>query len=156
MSEQRDGEVEVAWGAVQELAEDNTAGDLHQCPHLPKQQWNRVSRLLAKWKCVFAQDEEDFGQTDVRRPVLHYIPTGNTPPSWERYQPVPPSLYQELRSLLQNMLQDELSERAVAHGQPQWSWLKRNQDSGDSAWIIVVSMPSTTMMSIPSPASERP
>lgn len=85
----RQTEVEVAVRAVQELAEDSTAGGLPRCPHLPQQQQDRVNALLAKWKCVFAQDEEDFGETSA---VLHQIPTGNAPPTRERYRTVPPSL----------------------------------------------------------------
>lgn len=55
LQEQTDGEVEVAVRAVQELAEDSTAGGFPCCPHLPQQQQDRVNQLLAKWKCVCAR-----------------------------------------------------------------------------------------------------
>lgn len=109
LQEQTDGEVEVAVRAVQELAEDGTAGGLPHCPHLRQQQHDQVNQLLAKWKCVFAQDEEDFGETSA---VLHQIPTGNVPPSRERYRTVPPSLYQELWSRLETMLEKEVIQES--------------------------------------------
>lgn len=56
LQEQTDGEVEVAVRAVQELAEDGTAGGLPHCPHLRQQQQDQVNQLLAKWKSVFVQD----------------------------------------------------------------------------------------------------
>lgn len=64
-------------------------------------QQEEMTGLLCKWANVFATHDEDFGCTGV---VKHQIPTGSAPPSRERYRPVPPSLYTELRSLLQNML----------------------------------------------------
>lgn len=48
--------------AVQKL-EDNIAGGLPQCPHLLKGLQNLVNHHLARWNCVFAQDEENFGLT---------------------------------------------------------------------------------------------
>jgi len=66
----------------------------------PNQQ-GEMTNLLRKWKKVFSSHDEDFGCTGV---VKHQIPTGTAPPSRERYRPVPPSLYTELRILLQNML----------------------------------------------------
>lgn len=95
------GELEVAVRAIQEIAEDGTSGGVPQCTNLNQTQQERVDRFLAKWKCVFAQDEEDFGRTSV---VQHQIPTGDAPPSRERYRPIPPKLYQELRSMLQDMV----------------------------------------------------
>ena len=66
----------------------------------PDQQRGMTS-LLRRWTKVFASHDEDFGRTGV---VKHQIPTGSAPPSRERYRPVPPSLYAELQTLLQNML----------------------------------------------------
>lgn len=57
--------------------------------------------LLRKWSHVFATHDEDFGRTAI---ITHQIPTGTAPPIRERYRPVPPNLYPELRSLLQGML----------------------------------------------------
>ncbi|KAL2093598.1 hypothetical protein ACEWY4_010910 [Coilia grayii] len=61
----------------------------------------QLKSLLQKWYHVFAANDEDFGQTAV---VTHQIPTGVAPPIRERYRPVPPKLYTELRALLQGML----------------------------------------------------
>lgn len=60
-----------------------------------------MDRLLHRWSKVFAAHEEDCGHTDT---VQHQIYTGSAPPSREWYRPVPPSLFPELRKLLQGML----------------------------------------------------
>lgn len=60
-----------------------------------------MDQLLQRWSKVFATHEEDYGCTDS---VQHQIPTGTAPPSRERYRPIPPSLFPELRKLLQGML----------------------------------------------------
>lgn len=65
-------------------------------------QLQRLQELLGRWQGVFAQSEEDYGCTDV---VYHTIPTGSAAPIRQRYRPVPPSLYPELRTLLQGMLE---------------------------------------------------
>lgn len=84
-------EVEVAVRTVKELAEDNTAVGLLQRPHLSQPQQDQVNKLLAQWKSIVAQDEEDLGRTST---VLYQIPTGNARPSRERYRSVPPILHQ--------------------------------------------------------------
>lgn len=61
----------------------------------------QLTTLLRKWSHVFAAHDEDFGKTAV---VTHQIPTGTAPPIRERYRPVPPNLYPDLRALLQGML----------------------------------------------------
>lgn len=68
---------------------------------LTPDQQRDMTNLLHKWSKAFASYDEDFGCTGV---VKHQIPTGSAPPSHERYRPIPPSLYAELRYLLQNML----------------------------------------------------
>lgn len=68
---------------------------------LTTDQQREMESLLQRWTKVFSSHDEDFGCTGV---VKHQIPTGSAPPSRERYRPVPPSLYAELRTLLQNML----------------------------------------------------
>ena len=68
---------------------------------LTSDQQGKMNSLPQKWKNVFASHEEDFGYTGV---IKHQIPTCSAPPSRERYRPVPPSLYAELQTLLQNML----------------------------------------------------
>lgn len=72
---------------------------------LTADQQQKMDSLLRRWRDVFAAGEEDFGQTSA---VLHSIPTGSAPPSRERYRPVPPSLYPELRELLKNMLDNDV------------------------------------------------
>lgn len=68
---------------------------------LTEDQQKRLADLLHRWTHVFAAHEEDYGRTSA---VLHSIPTGDAPPVRQRYRPVPPSLYSELRTLLQGML----------------------------------------------------
>lgn len=65
---QSDGEMEVTVRAIQETAEDCTSGGVPHCADLPTSQKERVEQLLAKWRCVFSQDEKYFGRTDA---VLH-------------------------------------------------------------------------------------
>ena len=50
---------------------------------------------------MFAQSEDDYGCTNA---VYHTIPTGGAAPIRQRYRPVPPNLYAELRTLLRDML----------------------------------------------------
>ncbi|XP_048836044.1 uncharacterized protein LOC125711303 [Brienomyrus brachyistius] len=69
---------------------------------LTREEGRQLQELLERWQRVFARDEEDHGCTDV---VYHCIPTGVAVPSRERYRPVPPSLYPELRELLKSMLE---------------------------------------------------
>ncbi|KAL7868398.1 hypothetical protein SRHO_G00097820 [Serrasalmus rhombeus] len=60
-----------------------------------------MTNLLQKWGNVFASHDEDFCCTGVLKNQITIV---SAPPSRERYRPVLPSLYTELRSLLQNML----------------------------------------------------
>lgn len=64
-------------------------------------QQRQLLALLQKWEGVFAAHEEDYGRTGI---VSHVIPTGDAAPIRERYRPIPPLLYQEMRGLLQGML----------------------------------------------------
>ncbi|KAG1949143.1 hypothetical protein F2P79_011956 [Pimephales promelas] len=82
------------------LSDDHPALALHG-EGLDDDQQAQLKALLKKWSHVFAAHEEDFGRTAV---VTHQIPTGTAPPIRERYRPVPPNLYPELRTLLQGML----------------------------------------------------
>ncbi|XP_028301871.1 uncharacterized protein LOC114462925 [Gouania willdenowi] len=85
---------------IEDAPESHPALALQGDSLTPNQQ-REMTNLLRKWTKVFASHDEDFGRTGV---VKHQIPTGSAPPSRERYRPIPPSLYVELRSLLQNML----------------------------------------------------
>ncbi|KAG1933728.1 interleukin-1 receptor accessory protein-like 1-A [Pimephales promelas] len=100
------GAVEVAIRAVTNPSESSTLTDLHPCfaiegDSLNPDQHQRLLQLLKKWISVFSSHDDDFGRTNA---VQHQIPTGDAPPCRERYRPVPPSLYPELRTLLQGML----------------------------------------------------
>ncbi|XP_044146846.1 uncharacterized protein LOC122935145 [Bufo gargarizans] len=49
---------------------------------------------------VFSQHPLDYGQTSQ---IQHSIPIGTPPPSKERYRPVPPTLYQQVKKMVQDM-----------------------------------------------------
>ncbi|KAL2077722.1 hypothetical protein ACEWY4_027226 [Coilia grayii] len=68
---------------------------------LNEDQQQQLRLLLTKWQHVFSTHDEDYGCTNI---VKHQIPTGDAPPIRERYRPVPPTLYQEVRTLLRGML----------------------------------------------------
>ncbi|XP_041961507.1 uncharacterized protein LOC121719796 [Alosa sapidissima] len=85
---------------------DQTPADDHPAMSLCGEGLNndqqaQLKALLHRWSHVFAANDEDFGRTAV---ITHQIPTGTAPPIRERYRPVPPKLYMELRTLLQGML----------------------------------------------------
>lgn len=69
---------------------------------LDESQQQQLQQLLGRWQHVFFTHDEDYGCTGA---VKHQIPTGDAAPSRERYRPVPPTLYQEVRSLLIGMLE---------------------------------------------------
>ncbi|KAJ8356902.1 hypothetical protein SKAU_G00196960 [Synaphobranchus kaupii] len=101
----RPGMVEVGVCTVQAPAGEGQPLTLPEVEGLAPLEKQQLQALLQRWSGVFAAHEEDFGCTDA---VLHHIPTGTAPPSRERYRPVPPSLYPELRSLLKGMLNTNL------------------------------------------------
>ncbi|KAJ7998214.1 hypothetical protein DPEC_G00220270 [Dallia pectoralis] len=74
-------------------------------------QQRQASLLLHRWSKVFAAHDKDFGRTSI---VQHQIPTGTAPPSRERYRPIPPSLFAELRSLLQGMIDSGVVRESVS------------------------------------------
>lgn len=96
------GVVEVGVSTVQASPPAITSLMEDQGMALTPDQRQRLHQLLQKWEDIFAQHDEDFGRTSA---VKHQIPTGTAPPSRERYRPVPPTLYAELKSLLKNMLE---------------------------------------------------
>jgi len=71
-------------------------------PGMTEQQQEELRTLLLKWEKVFAKHDEDFGRTDL---VQHQIHTGNAAPIRERYRPLPPLMYKEVKSLLSGMLE---------------------------------------------------
>lgn len=69
---------------------------------LEEEQMGRLQDFLREWQHLFSTHDEDYGRTDV---VRQQIPTGDAAPSRERYRPVPPTLYSEVRTLLRGMLE---------------------------------------------------
>lgn len=90
----------AADGGNQGLPE--VVSDLTNRTDLSEQQREELCALMSKWGKVFAQHDEDFGKTDL---VQHRIPTGNTPPLRDRYRPLPPQMYKEMKTLLADMLE---------------------------------------------------
>lgn len=82
-------------------------------PDLTSDEQGKLSALLQKWEKVFSKNEEDFGRTNI---VQHQIPTGDAPPIRERFRPLPPLLYKDMRTLLSGMLQGGSSLRVPAPG----------------------------------------
>lgn len=80
-------------------------GDLRGREDLTEQQKQDVKALLQRWVRVFALHEEDFGHTDV---VQHQIHTSDAPPVREKYRPLPPMMYREMRALLADMLEKKV------------------------------------------------
>lgn len=76
--------------------------NLANCANLTGRQQEDLRALLRKWSRVFAQRDEDFGRTDL---VQHPMRTGDAPPIIERYRPLPPAMYKEMKSLLAEMLE---------------------------------------------------
>lgn len=86
-------------------------GDLRGREDLTEQQKQDVKALLQRWVRVFALHEEDFGHTDV---VQHQIHTSDAPPVREKYRPLPPMMYREMRALLADMLEKKVIQPSVA------------------------------------------
>lgn len=84
----------------QELPKE--VSELTNRPDLSEKQREELCALLLRWEKVFAQHDEDFGQTDL---VQHHIHTGDAAPVRERYRPLPPSMYKEMKTLLAGILE---------------------------------------------------
>lgn len=69
---------------------------------LTEEEQDKVKDVLRKWEKVFATHDEDFGRTGT---VKHKIPTGDSNPVRERFRPLPPMMYKEVRALLSDMLE---------------------------------------------------
>lgn len=69
---------------------------------LTAQQRQAFDAFLRKWSGVFAKHENDLGFTET---VQHRIYTGNAPPVRERFRPLPPMMYKEMKFLLADMLE---------------------------------------------------
>lgn len=96
------GVVEVRVGQVSIDCDDETVQNLcFQGDGLTDIQQEKMKAMLQNWGHLFAKHDEDFGCTGE---VQHNIPTGTAAPIRERYRPIPPTMYQEVRSLLGDML----------------------------------------------------
>ncbi|XP_063075849.1 uncharacterized protein LOC134465891 isoform X1 [Engraulis encrasicolus] len=102
LRQEDDSVVEVDVRPLDSALPDHLTGLMDQVEGLTPAQRQRLQELLGLWQGIFAQSEEDYGRTSA---VYHTIPTGNAAPIRQRYRPVPPSLYSELRTLLQGMLE---------------------------------------------------
>lgn len=69
---------------------------------LTAEQLAQISDCLARYRHVFSCDENDSGWTAT---ISHQIPSGDAPPIRERHRQIHPNLYQEVRTLLQGMLE---------------------------------------------------
>lgn len=72
---------------------------------LSSDQQDQLTALLHWWTHVFATHEGDVGHTTA---VKHHIPTGEAAPIRDRYRPVTPKLFSELRELLQEMVDNKV------------------------------------------------
>ncbi|KAL2097871.1 hypothetical protein ACEWY4_007078 [Coilia grayii] len=71
----------------------------------------QLKALLMRYHSVFAKSDEDYGRTGV---VQHHINTGQAPPIRERYRQIPPHLYQDVRLLLQGMLDGGIVRKSTS------------------------------------------
>lgn len=71
----------------------------------------QLKALLVRYHSVFATSDEDYGRTGV---VQHHIDTGQAPPVCEQYRQIPPHLYQDVRVLLQGMLEGGIIRKSTS------------------------------------------
>lgn len=101
-----DGVVEVGLVTVCDKVEADPTFEalkLAERPDLTEEEQGQLAALLQKWERVFSTHDEDFGRMDA---VRHHIPTGDAAPIRERFRPLPPLLYKDMRALLAGMLQN--------------------------------------------------
>uniref|UniRef100_A0A8C1X837 Gypsy retrotransposon integrase-like protein 1 n=1 Tax=Cyprinus carpio TaxID=7962 RepID=A0A8C1X837_CYPCA len=107
-------EVGVRQTSVQDARQEHlpwpVAVSLDPLQFSSKQQ-EMISDLLLKHQKVFSEHDEDYGHTDR---VLHVIPTGDAAPIRDRYNRIPPKLYQEVRGLLNNMLENGIIKESYS------------------------------------------
>ena len=78
---------------------------------LTPEQTQQVHLFLAKHKDVFSRSDHDYGKADA---VFHQIPTGEAPPVRERHRQIPPTLYQEVCTLIQGMLEAGVISKSIS------------------------------------------
>lgn len=57
-------------------------------------------RVAKEYQHIFSKFPLDFGRVEG---IEHTIPTGNNPPIREKYRPIPPSMYQPVKKMIQEM-----------------------------------------------------
>ena len=70
-----------------------------------KQTKKNCLNVLLNYADIFAVDKNDIGRTDK---VQHQIDTGGAPPVRQQVRRVPPALRGELKSILGDMLQNDI------------------------------------------------
>lgn len=73
-----------------------------ELPGLTVEQVQNVRQLLGKHSGVFAKSETDLGCTNV---IEHEIPVVDEAPVRQRYRRIPPSLYEEVKAHIAQLLQ---------------------------------------------------
>ncbi|XP_035984487.1 uncharacterized protein LOC118558123 [Fundulus heteroclitus] len=112
-----DGVVEVGVTKAVEMEESNSCEEVNKLLTsvvLPPEQKVELQAFLQRWKKVFSVDEEDVGRTDL---VQHSIHTGNVAPIKQRYRPLPPLMYKEMKTLLADML----NKRVIRESKSPWA-----------------------------------
>uniref|UniRef100_A0AAV2IY75 Uncharacterized protein n=1 Tax=Knipowitschia caucasica TaxID=637954 RepID=A0AAV2IY75_KNICA len=99
--------VEVGAASPSRPGQSEGTSMLRNRPDLSDQQQRELKALLQKWEQVISQHEEDFGRTNL---VQHQILTGDAAPIRERYRPIPPMLYKEVKTLLSGAELDRKQE----------------------------------------------
>lgn len=89
----------------EDLNPDCEVNNLVDRPDLTEQQRVDLGVLLNKWSNVFAANDDDFGRTGI---VQHRIPTGDAAPIRDRFRPLPPTLYKDMKTLLAGMLKNNV------------------------------------------------
>lgn len=98
---------------------------------LMQEEQGQLAALLQKWEKVFSTHKEDFERTDA---VKHRIPTGDAAHIRERFRPLPPLLYKDMRALLAGMLQNGI----ITESSSPWAAPIVTVKKKDSSWRFSV------------------
>ena len=66
----------------------------------PANQMEGVLKIVKELHRAFSKHPTDYGEVDI---IKHSIPTGSHPPIKERYRPIPPTMYQSVKQMIQEM-----------------------------------------------------
>ena len=91
---------------------DVTEDNFEDSDFLSKFDWNslsdvhpdivdRLKTILLKWKCVFSQNSQDLGRTDL---VTHTIKLTDDTPVKQRHRRIPPAMFKEVKQHLADMV----------------------------------------------------